>query len=75
VWLEGDMNTNMRGDMISLDSSGPALIPLARQVEVVSALATDMFLANVLIKSLGGVELFKAVIPAADERLICSGGA
>ncbi len=49
VWLKRNMNTDMRGDMISLNGGGSALVPLACQVQVVGALATNMFLANMLL--------------------------
>lgn len=42
VGLEGYMNKNVGGDMITLDSGGIAGTPLASQVEVVSALAANM---------------------------------
>ena len=50
VRLERNMNTDMRSDVITLDSSCPTLIPLAREVEVVGALATNMLLANVFLE-------------------------
>lgn len=35
VWLQWDMNSNMRGDMIAFDSCGSTLTPGAGQVEIV----------------------------------------
>lgn len=50
VWLQRYMDTNMRSDMITLDSGGLALIPLASKVQVVGALAANMLLTYVLLK-------------------------
>ena len=47
--LERDVNTDMRRDVVALNSGRPARTPLARQVEVVGALATDVALANVVL--------------------------
>lgn len=50
VRLQGDVDANVRGDMVALDSRGVASAPLASQVQVVGALATDMTLADVLLQ-------------------------
>jgi hypothetical protein len=50
VWLQGDMDANMGGDVIALDGGGVAVAPLAGQVQVVGALATDMALADVFVE-------------------------
>lgn len=68
------MNPNMRSDMISLNSGCAALIPLTCQVQVVSALAPNMFLANVFIESLGSIKFLETVIPAADKGFLRSRG-
>lgn len=70
VWLQRYMDTNMRSDMITLDSGGLALIPLASKVQVVGALAANMLLTYVLIESFGSVEFVAAAGPAAGERVI-----
>ena len=70
VRLERNMNTNMRSNVVTLDSGSSGLIPLACQVEVVSALTANVLLANMLIERLGGVELFQTVVPSANECLI-----
>ncbi len=49
VRLERDMDADVRGDVIALDSGGPTLVPLASQHEVVRALATHMFLAEMVL--------------------------
>jgi len=42
VGLQGDVDADVRGDMVALDSRGPAVAPLALQVQVVCTLATYM---------------------------------
>jgi hypothetical protein len=49
VRLERDVNTDVRGDVITLDSGGAARVPLASEVQVVGALAADMALTDVLL--------------------------
>jgi hypothetical protein len=49
VWLEWNVDPNMRGNMISLDCSGPAGPPSARQTQIVSTFASDMNIAQVVI--------------------------
>ena len=49
VRLQRHMNTDMRGDVVTLDSGSPARIPHARQVKVVGALATDMLVADMVL--------------------------
>lgn len=49
VRLEGNVYTNMRGDVITLHGGRAAVPPLASQVQVVGALAADMALAYVVL--------------------------
>jgi hypothetical protein len=49
VRLQRDVNANVRSDVITLDRSGAAVAPLAGQVQVVGALATDVALADVVL--------------------------
>jgi len=49
VRFEGDMNSNVRGDMITLDSSCIAIIPRAGQSQIISALASDMPLTHMFL--------------------------
>ena len=49
VRLQGNVNTDMRSDVIALHRGGAARVPLAREVQVVGALATNMLLANVFL--------------------------
>ena len=44
------MDTDVRGDVITLDRGGAARVPLAREVQIVGALATNMALTDVLLK-------------------------
>lgn len=70
VRLQRHMDPDMRGDVISLDSSGAAGIPLASEAEVVGTLATNMTVTNVFIKSLGVGESLEAMVPAAGQVVI-----
>lgn len=49
VRLQGHMDADMRRDVITLDGSSPARVPLASQVQVVGALATNMALTDMLL--------------------------
>lgn len=57
VWLQGDVDTNVRGDVVALHSCGAARVPLASQVEVVGALPSNVPLTDVvLVCGLANVE-------------------
>jgi hypothetical protein len=47
--LQRHVDADVRGDVVALDRGGAALVPLADQVEVVGALATDMLLTDVVL--------------------------
>lgn len=49
VRLQGHMDTDVRGNVITLDGGCSARVPLASQVQVVGALATNMSLTNVFL--------------------------
>ncbi len=49
VRLEWDVDTDVGGDMIALDSGRLASTPVADQLKVVGALTTDMALADVIL--------------------------
>lgn len=49
VRLEGNMNADVRGDVVSLDRGGSAISPLAGEVQIVRALPTDMAFADVVL--------------------------
>ena len=47
--LQWDMDTNVGRDMVTFYSRGTAITPLASQIQVVGALATNMALANMVL--------------------------
>ena len=49
VRLERHMYANVRSNVVALDSGSVTRPPLASQIQVVGALATDMAFANVLL--------------------------
>jgi hypothetical protein len=49
VWLEGDVDPDMGGDVIALDGAGVASLPATDEVQVVGALSSDMPLAQVVL--------------------------
>lgn len=49
VWLQGDVDTNVRGDVVALHRCGAARVPLASQVEVVGALPSNVPLTDVVL--------------------------
>jgi len=51
--LQRNVNTNVRSNVITLDGRSAAVAPLARQVQVVGALATNMAFANMVIELFG----------------------
>lgn len=52
VRLQGHVDSDVRGDVIALDSGGTALTPCAGEVEVVSRLATNMALTNMFLSTI-----------------------
>lgn len=50
VRLQGNVDADVRGDVVALDGRGAAVAPLALEVEVVCALAADMLVADVLLR-------------------------
>ena len=49
VRFQRHMDTDMRSNVITLHRSSTALVPLARQVQIVGALAANVLLTNVLL--------------------------
>jgi hypothetical protein len=47
--LQGHMDTDVRSDVVPLYCSGAAVAPLAGQVQIVGALATNVTLTNVVL--------------------------
>ena len=50
VRLQGYVNADVRGDVVTLDGGGATCAPLTGQVEVVGALAADMAFADVVLE-------------------------
>lgn len=51
VWLQGNVNTNVRGDVVALHRCCTARVPLACQIEVVGALPANVPLTDVVLLS------------------------
>jgi hypothetical protein len=49
VRFQGNMNSNVRGDMVAFDRCGAAATPLARKVEVIGALTAYVSLADMFL--------------------------
>lgn len=49
VWLQRNVDSNVRGDMVTFHGGSPTATPLASQVEVVCALSANMTFANVFL--------------------------
>jgi hypothetical protein len=49
VGLQGNVNSNVGGDVVALDGRSSALTPGAGQIQVVNGLAANMALADVLL--------------------------
>ena len=49
VGFQGDVDSNVGGDVVTLDGGGSALAPGAGQVEVVGRLAANMALADMFL--------------------------
>lgn len=49
VRLEGHVDADVRGDVVTLDRGCAARVPLASEVQVVCALAANMTLTDVLL--------------------------
>ena len=49
VWLEGDVDSNMGGDVVALDRAGVASLPATDEVQVVGALSSNVPLTEVVL--------------------------
>lgn len=49
VWFQGNMDSNVRGDVVAFDGGSAAATPLTRQVEVVGALAAHVSVTDVFL--------------------------
>jgi hypothetical protein len=70
VGLQGDVDTNVRGDVITLHSGGTALIPATGQVEVVCALASNVLLTDVFKEGLRGGTSLRTLVPLTGQVVI-----
>lgn len=70
VRLERNMDTNVRCDVVALDGGCAAIVPAAGQVQIISALATDMALTNVVIEGLGRLAALDTFVPLASEVVV-----
>lgn len=70
VRLERNMDTDVRRDVVALDGGCAAIVPAAGQIEIVSALATDMALTNVVIEGLGRLAALGTFVPLASEVVV-----
>jgi hypothetical protein len=50
VWLKGDVDSNVGGDVVALDGGGTARVPATSEVQIVGALTSDVLLADVLLE-------------------------
>ena len=73
VRLERDVDSDVGSDVIPLDGGCAARIPTTGKVQVVCALAADMFVANVVEKSLGRGASLGALVPLARQVVISTG--
>lgn len=49
VWLQRDVNTNVRRDVVALDCGGAAEVPPTGEVQIVGTLASNMAFADMLL--------------------------
>ena len=49
VWLQGNMDADMGGDVVTLDRGGAARVPSTGQVQVVCALSSDVLLTDMVL--------------------------
>jgi hypothetical protein len=49
VWLQRDMDTDVRSDVVTLDSGSAAGVPSTGQVQVVCALSSDVLLTDMVL--------------------------
>jgi hypothetical protein len=54
VRFQGNMDSNVGGNMVTFHSGGTARVPAAREIQVVGALSSDMLLTDVLEESFCG---------------------
>jgi hypothetical protein len=72
VWLQRDVNTNVRRDVVALDCGGAAEVPSPGEVQIVGALASNMAFADMLVESLWGFAVLAALVPLTSKVVISS---
>jgi hypothetical protein len=74
VRLQGNVDSDVGGDVVALDCRSTTVAPLTRKVEVVGALAADMALAHMVLKSLlaSGVETRGKRSAGRVEQMACA---
>ena len=71
VWLQGHVNTDVRGNVVTLDGCSAAVTPLARQIQVVGALAANVTLTNVILLIVSN-RLGKVYVAGAFKTWTCA---
>lgn len=83
VRLQRNVDSDVGSDMITLDSGSSARVPSTGEVQVICALSSDMFLADMFKKSLRRRTSLRTFVPLTGEvvvgcnclsRSLCSGG-
>lgn len=69
VGLEWSMDSDVRGDVVTLGTADVASFPLAGEAEVVGGLAADVVVAEMLVDDFGVVEDLATVVPSASDWL------
>jgi len=72
VRLEGNVNADMGRDMIAFNRCCSARVPTTGEVKIICALATDMFLTDVLEKGLSRRAFFRTFLPLTAETIVDS---
>jgi len=67
--LQRDVHANVRSDVIALDCGCAAVTPLAGQIQVVGALATNMALTDVIVELLSRWQTVTAILPLANKLI------
>jgi hypothetical protein len=69
VWFQRDVDSNVRGDVVSLHSGSVASTPSTSQAKVVGGLSSNMDFAQVVVKRFSRIEFLSALLPLTVQRL------
>lgn len=69
VRLEWGVNTDVRGDVVTLGTADITAFPLAGEAKVVGGLATDVVIAKMLVDHLGVIKDLATVVPSTCDGL------